>query len=1485
MFSPGGTWISGQAPEEGESTGHGLLARQQQHESNIQHPQDAADQSQRPPLPAGNNYNVSPAGSRHDHHSFPAAGEMRPSGRRRSYLAQGLRGLSDSAHQREGAQLDASARHEKEKEKEKEAPIRGLARQLSRQAGGFTNDAKSTPDHHTRAGGGGGSRSGSGVAPGHAIKISSGILGSIFPSSTPRVSHNAGSEAERPVAPAGSGPPDHTAIAPSSAGGGVLASIIPSSLSRPSSVESKAERPVPGLYSTPSHARGCSMGGDVAGRPPFTPSHSRTSFSTSRAERPIKGEASASASASTAAPAPAVTTSFRPEWLGRHFRNNSTDPRQLEEGGARAASWPASLKHPDTPPPLRAEGPRAILADPNVAPGMKEQPMMDAEKGETDLMIGEIQSIQITDELSLARKAIVLIIVGLVGASLVREYYKKPVIANNMDLRTLVGFLSTLLLSYPVIRFTVRFFAFIMTTKGSALLYKGNRFYVVVALHQDVSITIWCIVAVSVWKQLFSDWVYPVDDSRDIQAVYSYGDRLLECLLALRVGILVKNFLVLMVATTYLWRPYLERVQSSILAQYILLLLTDFATKGEFDPEDERFAIEMERQGVKGGDNISLYAVSKAMGFIPRNKLGHSFFRELGGSDTLESSKDAKTLGTYLFSELFLRSRPPSPPDTTAPPSPVTTRGLGAYLSTVGANVLGVGGGAQNSGAKTVRGGSGNGPLSSTRSLRGIGSGSSRNVVNPFSNLSLRAARSSSDTRPGMPAAWLTGGGTETAKAAAGRSSSLSLSPTKRPSEGSKSDSGLEFRPPGLSGDGGRTPREGGGGRGGGGSGSISVADRVSNKVSSGITKIFSGSTPNSAKKVGASGFTGGSGSGSGAGAGGDSGGKGTGTGTSAAAGTGAAAAAASDAGVSLNSGATGPDAALRGFRDGRGNDGAGGIGGLGGGGGSDGGGSGGGDDGSGLHVAFGGFGREVDRSSSGGSAAVGAVGEGGAVGRRKLSVIQDDESFLLSGSVGELGGEEEVDEVSKEEQEEGEAPAARGAGKAPAAPAVAATAATRATGDPTDAVATEPGREPVNVAPAAAGTGLGVRVSESGRSDGGDDGDAAGTKKKAGAKKRRVDRRKNFVSKRKTERGKRRRNSEESGVDEDYDDDGDAGAEGEGAGREVEEVLTRATLCPGLDQQLVDCAMKIFDGNENGSITEEEMVVGVVGVFRDHRSLVATLKDSEHIARKLGLIIMTVILFILIFVWLSIWGADVVSLSLTFASFLIAFSFMIGTSASNLTSAVLFIFVARLYDVGDRVHIYDGSNTVGVKPMDVTVVKVDLNSTSFKRWDEQIFYMPNHLLATKTIVNIQRTADQWHEFMIQVAASTSPDKLKALHKALQSFAESKNKSEGLYPRMGFSLVGIEDSTKLTIRVTFRQRANWQNMEKKWACQSMCTWAIKNACDSLRISYFLPFFCFCGVYDKCLVLCLARLALFQGKVALVAAFVTFDECLGFLVPL
>lgn len=59
------------------------------------------------------------------------------------------------------------------------------------------------------------------------------------------------------------------------------------------------------------------------------------------------------------------------------------------------------------------------------------------------------------------------------------------------------------------------------------------------------------------------------------------------------------------------------------------------------------------------------------------------------------------------------------------------------------------------------------------------------------------------------------------------------------------------------------------------------------------------------------------------------------------------------------------------------------------------------------------------------------------------------------------------------------------------------------------------------------------------------------------------------------------------------------------------------------------------LDWNGSTACRKKEMVLGVVGTFKDHRSLAHTLQDSEHIARKLGLIIMWVILFIL---FVSLW-------------------------------------------------------------------------------------------------------------------------------------------------------------------------------------------------------------------------------------------------------
>ncbi|CAM9235836.1 unnamed protein product, partial [Discosporangium mesarthrocarpum] len=100
------------------------------------------------------------------------------------------------------------------------------------------------------------------------------------------------------------------------------------------------------------------------------------------------------------------------------------------------------------------------------------------------------------------------------------------------------------------------------------------------------------------------------------------------------------------------WRPYLERVKSSILAQYILLLLTDWCIKGSFNSEDERFAIQMSRQGTQW-KNITLYALSKAMAFVPRNTMGQSGGKGPGDEGEGDAMSEAKYLGNTLFQKLL----------------------------------------------------------------------------------------------------------------------------------------------------------------------------------------------------------------------------------------------------------------------------------------------------------------------------------------------------------------------------------------------------------------------------------------------------------------------------------------------------------------------------------------------------------------------------------------------------------------------------------------------------------------------------------------------------------------------------------------------------------------------------------------------------------------------------------------------------------------
>eukprot|EP00953_Heterococcus_sp_UTEX-ZZ885_P000880 994-Heterococcus_DN1.PRE.2 len=143
------------------------------------------------------------------------------------------------------------------------------------------------------------------------------------------------------------------------------------------------------------------------------------------------------------------------------------------------------------------------------------------------------------------------------------------------------------------------------------------------------------------------------------------------CALAGQIGLCVRNFIVLLIASTHLWLPYLERAQSSIFAQqlscpasstadatmqqycaqranelctlvthlkthtalhtvttaataapvqqYVLLMLTEYSSTGVINKEFQTLATQIATKTAMW-DRLSLYAVYKSVSFVQQHK-------------------------------------------------------------------------------------------------------------------------------------------------------------------------------------------------------------------------------------------------------------------------------------------------------------------------------------------------------------------------------------------------------------------------------------------------------------------------------------------------------------------------------------------------------------------------------------------------------------------------------------------------------------------------------------------------------------------------------------------------------------------------------------------------------------------------------------------------------------------------------------------------
>ncbi|KAI0051855.1 hypothetical protein FA95DRAFT_1620196 [Auriscalpium vulgare] len=258
--------------------------------------------------------------------------------------------------------------------------------------------------------------------------------------------------------------------------------------------------------------------------------------------------------------------------------------------------------------------------------------------------------------------------------------------------------------------------------------------------------------------------------------------------------------------------------------------------------------------------------------------------------------------------------------------------------------------------------------------------------------------------------------------------------------------------------------------------------------------------------------------------------------------------------------------------------------------------------------------------------------------------------------------------------------------------------------------------------------------------------------------------------------------------------------------------------------------AFALFDKDGNGDITKKEMREAVQRIYRERKSLTASLKDVSSVVAKLDAVLLSVALVAIIFLCLLIFNRNNTVASLVpLATIILGFSFIFGHSAQTLFESLIFIFATHVFDVGDLVMIDD-------QPL--FVKEFGLFSTTFKRVDGQEIIAPNALLSgSKLVHNMRRSSSMWETTNLTVAYDTPLEVIEQLKSRLNSYVADHSRE---WSGLAVNIDKMEYQNAITLIIAMEHRPNWQDWGGRWMRRTAFMKHMKTVLEELDIKYTLP---------------------------------------------
>ncbi|KAL3424169.1 mechanosensitive ion channel [Phlyctema vagabunda] len=243
------------------------------------------------------------------------------------------------------------------------------------------------------------------------------------------------------------------------------------------------------------------------------------------------------------------------------------------------------------------------------------------------------------------------------------------------------------------------------------------------------------------------------------------------------------------------------------------------------------------------------------------------------------------------------------------------------------------------------------------------------------------------------------------------------------------------------------------------------------------------------------------------------------------------------------------------------------------------------------------------------------------------------------------------------------------------------------------------------------------------------------------------------------------------------------------------------------------------LDNDGNGDISLDEMIMKVVEVGRDRKSIAKSMRDVGQAIGVLDQILVTILFVIVVFIFVAFQNTNFVTTLATAGTTLLSLSFVFAVTTQEFLGSCIFLFVKHPFDVGDRVDI------VGSEKENLVVEQISLLYTIFKRIDcMKMVQVPNIVLNNLWIENITRSKAMKEQLEMAISFDTSLEDIDTLRKEMETFVRSPENSRDFHPDIILESTGIGSMDKLQLKIEIKHKSNWHNETVRAARRSkfMC---------------------------------------------------------------